>query len=265
MQPTPIYSAERLHEPAYHLRYTWSGWPSAGDFPPEPDPEFFSELEKLWESDGIRLLDLSWSPQVIQCACSVKPNVDPILFCSRIKGRLQHGLRSIRRSTKFSRKVGFRTIGENRRADVEAYIANQVSKASFIDERFASFLQRYTVCDPSISLTEPLATNSGRFWYNLHLVLVTEARMRFTDEASLEKLSRLFAAISFKKGYRVSTRAVMPDHVHLALGGNISESPEEIALGFMNNTAFAFGQQAIWRPGYYAGSFGEYDMDAVRF
>ncbi len=31
-----------------------------------------------------------------------------------------------------------------------------------------------------------------------------------------------------------------------------------------NNLAFAFGQKAIWVPSYYVGSFGEYDMGAVR-
>jgi REP element-mobilizing transposase RayT len=41
-------------------------------------------------------------------------------------------------------------------------------------------------------------------------------------------------------------------------------SPEEIALGFMNYLAHAFGQKPIWQAGYYVGSFGEYDMGAVR-
>ena len=62
----------------------------------------------------------------------------------------------------------------------------------------------------------------------------------------------------------MSIRSLMPDHVHIALRGNIEESPEEIALALMNNTAFAMGQNAIWQNGYYVGSFGEYDVNAVR-
>jgi hypothetical protein len=48
------------------------------------------------------------------------------------------------------------------------------------------------------------------------------------------------------------------------LRGNIEHSPEEIAMGLLNNLAFALGQVYVWQPGYYAGTFSEYDMDAVR-
>ena len=56
----------------------------------------------------------------------------------------------------------------------------------------------------------------------------------------------------------------MPDHLHLALSGDIEQSPEEIAMAYLNNTAYGFGQKLIWRPGYYVGTIGEYDMGAVR-
>ncbi len=50
----------------------------------------------------------------------------------------------------------------------------------------------------------------------------------------------------------------------MALRGNIEHSPQDIALAFLNNLAYAMGQNAIWQSGYYAGTFGEYDMGAVR-
>jgi hypothetical protein len=56
----------------------------------------------------------------------------------------------------------------------------------------------------------------------------------------------------------------MPDHLHLALRGNIEHAPETIALSFMNNLADALGQKPVWQCGYYVGTFGEYDMNAVR-
>lgn len=56
----------------------------------------------------------------------------------------------------------------------------------------------------------------------------------------------------------------MPDHVHIALRGNIEHAPETIALSFMNNLAYSLGQKAIWESSYYAGTFGEYDMQMVR-
>ncbi len=56
----------------------------------------------------------------------------------------------------------------------------------------------------------------------------------------------------------------MPDHLHLALRGVIEESPEEIALSFMNNLSHFLQLGAVWRLGYYAGTFGEYNMRAIR-
>ena len=260
----PVYSPSHVPSPAYHLRYTWSGWPSSSEFPAVPSGECFQELDALWENDGMRRLEMRWCAELIQITFSVKPQVSPVFFTSRVKGRLQHAMRKSGHPTAFSRKVGFRGIGHNCTAEVEAYIKRQVEKEAFVDRRFAGFLKQFTVTHPSVSLDQPTETNSGRYWYNLHLVLVVEHRNRFTDEESLRTIDRLCSAIARKKGYAISTRSVMPDHLHLALRGNIEQSPAEIALAMMNNLAYAFGQNPIWQPSYYVGTFGDYDMDAVR-
>ncbi len=264
MNDQPVYSPHNVTSPAYHLRYTWSGWPSSSAFPTVAPDGLFQELDALWEEDGMRRLEMNWSPKLIQITFSVKPQVAPVFFTSRVKGRLQHALRESGNPTTFSGKIAFRGIGDNRTADVEAYIKRQVQKEAFVDPHFAEFLKQFTVTDPAVNLREPTKTYSGRYWYNLHVVLVVEQRSRFNDEASLTKIDRTCLAIAQKKGYAISTRSVMPDHLHLALRGNIQESPEEIALAMMNNLAFAFGQNPIWQPGYYTGTFGDYDMGAVR-
>ena len=70
-------------------------------------------------------------------------------------------------------------------------------------------------------------------------------------------------ATAEKHQYALAARAWMPDHLHMALRGHIEESPGEIALSIMNNTAFAMGQNAIWQPGFYVGTFSEYDVRSV--
>lgn len=264
MDPTPLYTPRNIDSPAYHLRYAWTGWPSNSVFPQQPPEEFFTSLESHWEADGIRRLETNWTPQHIQFVCSVKPTVSPIFFVGRIKGRLQYGLRLAGVSVRFSRKVSFQSLGENKREQVEAYIAKQVTKERFADERFSEFMKGFTVADPSARLQDPTESSSGRYWYNLHVVLVTDSRMRFTDERSLNMIGETCDKVAAKKVYRVARRSVMPDHVHLALRGDIEQSPEEIAFAFMNNIAFTFGQKAVFRPSYYVGTFGEYDMGAVR-
>jgi REP element-mobilizing transposase RayT len=157
-----------------------------------------------------------------------------------------------------------RTIGDNTTAEVEAYIRRQVDKEPLADPRFRDFLREFSLVDPQVDLAQPTASNSGRYWYNVHLVLVVGARHRLTDRTSLTTLRDWSLAIAKKKGHAISTLSVMPDHIHAALRGNINDAPNDIALAFLNNLAYAMGQKAVWQPGYYAGTFSEYNMDAVR-
>ena len=67
-----------------------------------------------------------------------------------------------------------------------------------------------------------------------------------------------------KKGHRLSRLAVLPDHIHAVMGCEVTESPEDVALSYLNNLAFGHGMQARYCFSYYVGTFGEYDLDAVR-
>jgi REP element-mobilizing transposase RayT len=262
--PVLFYHSGNVPSPAYHLRYTWTGWPSVGSFPAEPVESFFKALAEAWETDGIRYMERQWCDQHIQFTCSVKPTVSPTLFTSRVKGRLDHALRSSGKPTVFSRKVAFRSIGDNRREDVEAYIANQVTSGQFLDSKFSELLARYTHINPAVHLDTPTAVTRGRYWYNLHVVLVTEQRQRFVDEASWQRIAETCVRVASEQKHLLGSYSIMPEHLHMALRGNVQQSPEAIALGFMNGIADAFGQQPVLRPGYYVGTFGEYEMRAVR-
>jgi REP element-mobilizing transposase RayT len=260
----PLYTPLTLRPPAYQLRYTWSGWPSSGAFPNLPAAAFWETLHAAWEKDSLRKLEQTWSSELIQFTFSVRPNVSPVFFAARVKGRLQHALRKAGLATAFSRKVGVGTVGKNHRAEVEAYIERQVEKESLADSRFKEHLREFTVANPAMDLSAPTETNSGRYWYNLHLVLVVESRYRIGDLGWLGTIRDWSFKIAAKKRYGISRLSVMPDHVHASLRGNIEHSPEDVALAFLNNLAFALGQKPVWEPCYYVGTFGEYDMGAVR-
>ena len=186
-----------------------------------------------------------------------------MLFVARVQGRLQHALRLGGTPVRFSRKVAFRGIGENHTVEVENYIQKQVEKEQFVDPRFSELLKRFTIVDPAEALDEPSESNSGRYWYNLHVVLAVASHGRIRSEDDFAKLDRMVQATAEKHQYGLAARAWMPDHLHVALRGNIQESPGEIAVSIMNNTAFAMGQTAIWQPGFYVGTFSEYDVRAV--
>ncbi|MFN0051874.1 MAG: transposase [Planctomycetales bacterium] len=259
----PLY---RLSDqsPAYQLRYSWCGWTETGNFQDLP-ADSWTALTAAWETDDLRLLKRSLQDDTVQLTFSATPSVSPIFLAARAKGRLQHALRKAKvKPVEFSRKLAVRSIGDNTASDVEKYIESQVSSAGFVDADFAKFLEQFTVNDRSIDLSQPTESNSGRYWYNLHLVLVTDGRHRFVDEPSLRQLRDGSLKIGAKKGYRISALSVMPDHLHVALRGAIDQSPDQIALAFQNNLAFMVNRGAIWRPGFYVGTFGEYNMNAIR-
>jgi len=140
VQPVPLYQVDE-DKIAYHLRYTWTGWPSSGDLP-DVDLE---AIKPQWESDGLRLLESRCTPRQVQLAFSARPNVSPVCLAARAKGRLQHAIRSVDACFGgFSRKVTVRSVGDNTTAEVEDYIARQVTKEQFADPRFAAEMAKYT-------------------------------------------------------------------------------------------------------------------------
>lgn len=260
----PIYAPKDVN-PSYHLRYTWTGWPT-GDrqFPARPDDSVFQQLAEAWRDDGIRLLDVQWADQKLAILTSSTPEISPTFLAARIKGRLQHALRNNGTPTKFSRKLSVSTVGHNRRDEVEFYVRNQVEREPWADPQFKEFLRQFTVTSNTVDLSTPTATDSGRYWYNLHLVLVIRDRAKITNEDWLETLRDTTLRIAEARQDRISALSVMPDHLHIALRGHIQRSPQEIALSYMNNLAHVLQMNALWQPSYYVGSFGEYDMNALR-
>jgi REP element-mobilizing transposase RayT len=262
-KPQPLYTGENV-EPAYQVRYDWTGWPSKESLPDHPPSGLFETVAQLWESDGLRLLESRWSAQQIHLTFSATPRVSPVLCATRSKGRLQHILRELGRPVNFSRKLSLRTIGDNHREMVENYIRSQIPHSDLADSRFTENLKRFAIDNPDVDLSQPTRSSSGRYWYNLHLVLVTASRHRFFADDLLSRITDGCLAIGRRKGYWISTGSVMPDHVHLALRGDIRQSPHEIAACFQNNLAYLLGQRRVWTDTYYVGTFGEYDMKVVR-
>ena len=259
----PLYNNESIR-PAYQLRYSWTGWLKAA-WPDMPDLRFLDTIDPLWEGDGLRRLEQTYDTDHFQITFSAKPNVTPVFLAARAKGRLQYLLRNASQSFPgFTRKVSVRSVGQNTSKDVTAYIASQVAKEAYDDSRFRTMLAQFTRIFPSPNLAEANDSARGRYWYNLHIVLVTASRVRFRDSTELRKLYEQTLKIADRKGHKIVAISVIPDHLHLALRGHIEQSPQEIALGFQNNLAYTMGQQRIWQDGYYAGTFGEYDMDAIR-
>jgi len=259
--PGTLYTGRNVTS-AYCLRYDWAGWPTKGtEFPPQI-VAVACATAPLWEQDGLRLLTPYATTEKIQLLFSATPQINPVFFCQRVKGRLQHALRKAGAPVDFSRKVSFRSLGENTLDVVEKYIRGQVGKEDFADPRFREIMRQFTVVRDDGALAEPSESNSGRYWYNLHLVLVAADRFRITAPERLKQIrdATLAAAAG---NHLIAALSVMPDHLHMALRGNIERSPEEIAMAFQNDLARTAGCR-VWQDGFYAGTFSEYDLDVIR-
>jgi len=175
MPPQPLYRPADLR-PAYQLRYGWTGWPSKAPFPADLLARVLPDIAPEWENDGLRVLESSLTPGQIQLTLSATPRVPPVTLAARVKGRIQHHGRRRGTPVDFSRKLAVRSLGDPTRAQVEAYIRNQVPNEALADDRFREMLTSFTVVNPQVDLSQPSESTSGRYWYNLHLVLVTSER-----------------------------------------------------------------------------------------
>lgn len=260
--PQPLYDVANA-TPAYYLRYSWSGWPKGGTFKQCPS-ELLTTVGKGLETNGIKLLEHRWTSGLLQVTVSTLATVSPVVLAQRIKGRLDHSIRDAKLLLPFSRKLAVRSLGENRRVDVEQYIQQQVSKERFADPNFERKLKSFTIVNSDVDLSKPTSSARGRYWYNLHLVLVTSERCRITDLSVLALLRDTCAKIAVKKGLSISVLSVMPDHLHVALRSNIADSPVTVGRSFQNNLAYVVGNRHLWADGFYVGTFGEYNMNAIR-
>ena len=238
---------------AFHLRYGWTAWPAdGGAFPDAPDMPVAA-----WKADGLRLLEQKTSREEIQLIVSAGPDIAPTDIARLLKGRLQHAFRSAGTPAVFSRKICLRAIGENTRTDVETYVRDQLIHAELADPRYRAALQAHAFVQKNVNLAEPSETNSGRYWYNLHVVLVTENRYQMSSETA-----GIIANACRVPG--VAKCSVMPDHVHLAVKASPEQSPRAVAEFFQVTTAKAVRMLGLWKDTFYVGTFGEYGMRAVR-
>jgi REP element-mobilizing transposase RayT len=262
-RPRPLYTA-RTACPTHALLFDWTGWLSGRAALPPDTPHVVRRTAGLWKADGLDLREFAAEGDRLQVLFRATPKLSPALFAARVKGRLDRAFRQAGAPVRFSRTLSVRTIGENTRKDVERYVHRQVGKERFADPRFAARMRDYMVVRRSIDLSEPAKTGSGRYWYNLHLVLVVAGRRRLSRDDVLAKIRDTSLRVASKKNHQIAAISVMPDHVHVALRGDISESPEEIALGYQNNLAYALGRYRVWAREYYVGTFSEYDLGAIQ-
>ena len=117
---------------------------------------------------------------------------------------------------------------------------------------------------PDVDLHTPCNSAHGQYITAIHLVLVHSERWRTVDVEFLSVTRDAVIATAAKKGHRISSFRILPDHLHAVLGIGYETSPGDVVLSYMNNIAYRHGMMRHWMDSFYVGTVGPYDMAAVR-
>ena len=263
IQIKPIYS-ETNTKIIHNLFYDWTGWLTENAELTSLIVKTLNTCEEKWRNDGMQLIENKYSDKNIQLLFKVSPNISPFFFTQKIKGRLTYMCRINNIPIKFSRKVSFRCLGNNTTKIVKNYIKSQVNKSDYFDIRFKDFLSNYTVLNNSVNLSFPVIVAHGRYWYNVHLVIVVDNRKFPINKVNMFEIIKKYCfKIAKKKKCAIAQLAIMPDHIHISIKGNPELSPKDIGFAFINNLSFALGFNKCWKNEFYIGSFSEYNLKAI--
>jgi REP element-mobilizing transposase RayT len=256
----PLYTPDNCR-PAYQLRWSLALFVTS---PLPASEDWIVPLKQSVESDNVRILDVKQtSIRTWHFLLSTTPTIAPPTIVKSVKGRLQHLLQKTHPKV-FQRNFSLISIGDASRTAVENYVSEQLEHHPAADRRMQEMLSQYQLSFPSVDLSKPRYSSHGQYLYNLHLVFVHESRMRESREAELRTTREMIVKTASKKEHVLSNVAILSDHVHLTVGCPVDHSPQIVALGYLNNLAYAHGMQRRYKFGYYAGTFGEYDMNAIR-
>ena len=255
---TPIYTADNSPA-AYQLDWSYCIFWKA----PPQSFSWFDALQQLNEKDHIRLLKHHFEPpNVSKFLISTQSQVAPQTVAQRVKGRLQHLIRD-HSPNAFRRNYSIRGLGSTRRQKLEQYLSSQLTHHPPADPRVLERLQNHQYHNPQIDLSKPRKSTHAVYWYNLHIVISTAERwMEIRDEV-LNRTRRMILRCSNAKGHLLSHAAILPDHLHLLLGCRLDESPQDVALAYLNNLAFAHEMKPVFQFGFFAGTTSEYDLGAI--
>jgi hypothetical protein len=132
------------------------------------------------------------------------------------------------------------------------------------DPRLGAVLAPYQFADEGVDLGRPRHSSHGTFIYNLHLVAVNQQRFAEPRDDCYRRTLEMLQLAAAKKRHLLARVGLLVDHVHWTVGCGIQESPLEVGLSYLNNLAYALGMRPMFQFGFYVGTFGPYDMNAVR-
>ncbi|MCU0962480.1 MAG: transposase [Pirellulaceae bacterium] len=259
-QIEPIYRVDNLTV-AYQLNWSLTVFSRAA----LPESQYwFNDLSRATEPDGVRILEhVHREANVHQFLISTKPQVTPASIVKSVKGRLQHAVRE-EVPRVWRRNYRLVSVGDSNCATLEAYVARQPQHHQMADPRVQEHIEAIQFHDPAVDLTAVQYSLHGQYIANLQLVFENCDRLSDIRPAYLQETRDTVVRVSRKKGYGLSRMGVAANHFHVLLGCGMQQDPLSIALSLMNNIAYVQKMKPVLEFSFYAGTFGTYDLAAVR-
>ena len=255
----PIYTSENV-TPAWQLIYSltvfWKTSPGTDSW--------LADLSEQVVADGLRILEHRFSNAATSMfLISTTPGVPPVRIPARIKGRLQHLLKSTILQP-FQRNYDLVSVGSTRGEKTEEYVRSQVERHLADDEVLRRQFADLQIMTPDVDLLQPRYVRRGRCTCNLHLVLMHFPRERVECVEKWGQLRDMIRRWANSKRCLLSRVGLLPDHLHLTFGLNSESPPLEAALTLMNNIAWVHGMRPILMPSFHVSTFGRYDLGAIQ-
>ena len=256
----PIYTPGNC-KPSFKLYWTlaifWKDKPIAAD-------HWFDDLKVSTEKDGARILEYRLKNETTsQFLISTRPKLSPSMIIRSLKGRLQYCIRA-QVPKAFKGNYSIKSIGSAKINVVQRYLDSQLDHHRMADPNVQTRFDKYQVDTPNVDLKAQRYSSHGQFIYNLHLVFVHAERWREIRDDRLRKTLEMIQRTAQKKEHLLSKARLLPDHIHLTLGCYITESPMDVALGYLNNIAYGHEMKPIFKHSFYVGTVGVYDLGAIR-
>ena len=194
---------------------------------------------------------------------STRPQIAPSDIVRSIKGRWQYLLRSQQPSA-FRRNYFIGSVGDADSQTLNAYVARQTEKHPMADDRVTAKLDALQFYDPDVNVAEERLSKHGKFVSALQIVVENAGGWNEIQDDVLVASPEMIIKAAASKGWKLARIGLLSNHIHILLGCEVTESPEKVALSLLNNLAYVQGMRPVFRFGYYVGTFGNYNRNAIR-
>ena len=256
----PLYTPENTSA-AYQLNWSVAVF---GQSELPPADLWLPNLQAATEADDVRILEHhDPASNVAQFLVSTRPQTAPAQIVRSLKGRWQYLLRE-NCPKMFRRNYDIMSVGEANNSVLDHYVASQPDHHRMADPRVQRQIEALQFHNPAIDLNAVRLGTYGRCLHNLHVVVENEFGWHDIRRDVLLRSRQMIIDCAARHAWRLARIGILSNHIHILLNADVTESPESIALSFMNNLAYVQQMKPVLRFSYYVGTFGRYDRGAVR-